>query len=443
MSADRELVARLRAEVAGRLAARNREDRDAGRERRAVPEQRRWGRQIATDLLDSYARERLAAGQDALSPDDEDDVAQAIDDSLFGLAALQPLLADESIENINANGCDECWITRADGTKERGPTLAGSDDELIELIRMVAAREGLSERRFDLGNPKLNVQLRDGSRLFAVMGVSRRPALSIRRHRFTKLSLDDLVGMGTLDVALRELLAAAVGPAKLNTVICGGTSSGKTTLMRAAASEIPPHERLVTIEDTLELGLDRHPELHPDVVALEVREENIEGEGAIDAADLVRMALRMDPDRVIVGEVRGAEVLPMLNAMSQGNDGSMCTIHANSSQGAFGRIAAYAVQAPERLAVEHTNVLIANAVDLVVFIGQDRVPGRRIARFVSSVREVLHAEGPMLVSNEVFRPGPDGRAVPGIPLRNETREALEAVGFDASVLERPGGWWDR
>jgi Flp pilus assembly CpaF family ATPase len=440
MTADRTLVERLRAEVADRLAAREEADGTARAERTAA-EQRRRSRQIASERLEAYARERLEAGKDALSADDEDEIARAIDDSLFGLAALQPLLEDESIENINANGCDECWVTRADGTKERGPPLAGSDAELVELIRMAAAREGLSERRFDLGSPKLNVQLRDGSRLFAVMGVSRRPALSIRRHRFTKLTLDDLVGMGTLDTALREFLGAAMGPAKLNTVICGGTSSGKTTLMRAAASEIPPHERLVTIEDTLELGLDRYPELHPDVVALEVREENIEGEGAIDAAQLVRMALRMDPDRVIVGEVRGSEVLPMLNAMSQGNDGSMCTIHSNSSQAAFGRIAAYAVQSPERLAVEHTNVLIANAVDLVVFVGQDRVPGRRIRRFVSSVREVLHADGAMVVSNEIFRPGPDGRAVPGVPLRHETREALMAVGFDPAVLDRPGGWW--
>jgi Flp pilus assembly CpaF family ATPase len=440
MTADRPLVERLRAEVADRLAAREEADGTARAERTAA-EQRRRSRQIASERLEAYARERLEAGKDALSADDEDEIARAIDDSLFGLAALQPLLEDESIENINANGCDECWVTRADGTKERGPPLAGSDAELVELIRMAAAREGLSERRFDLGSPKLNVQLRDGSRLFAVMGVSRRPALSIRRHRFTKLTLDDLVGRGTLDTALREFLGAAMGPAKLNTVICGGTSSGKTTLMRAAASEIPPHERLVTIEDTLELGLDRYPELHPDVVALEVREENIEGEGAIDAAQLVRMALRMDPDRVIVGEVRGSEVLPMLNAMSQGNDGSMCTIHSNSSQAAFGRIAAYAVQSPERLAVEHTNVLIANAVDLVVFVGQDRVPGRRIRRFVSSVREVLHADGAMVVSNEIFRPGPDGRAVPGVPLRHETREALMAVGFDPAVLDRPGGWW--
>lgn len=442
MSADRQLVTRLRNEVADRLAARNREDKQAGIDRMAIEDQRRFSRQVAADLLEHEAHQRIDAGLDPCSADEEDEIARAVDDALFGLGALQPLLEDPSIENINANGCDETWVTRADGTKERGPALAASDGELIELVRTAAAREGLSERRFDLGNPKLNLQLRDGSRLFAVMGVSRRPALAIRRHRFTKLTLADLVGMGTLDAALRDFLAAATA-AKLNVVISGGTSSGKTTLMRALASEIAPHERLVTIEDTLELGLDRYPELHPDVVALEVREENIEGEGAIDAADLVRMALRMDPDRVIVGEVRGAEVLPMLNAMSQGNDGSMCTIHANSSQGTFGRIAAYAVQAPERLAVEHTNVLIANAVDLVVFIGQDRAPGRRIRRFVASVREVVHADGPLVVSNEVFRPGLDGRAVPGVPLRHETLQALEDVGFDRAVLERADGWWDR
>ena len=442
MSVDRALVSRLRGDVADRLAAKVRADRETGAEPMELSAQRRYGRGVAATLLEEFARDRIDGGEAPLSTDDEDELARAIDDALFGLGALQPLLEDDTIENVNANGCDETWVTRADGTKERGPSLAASDDELVALVRTAAAREGLAERRFDLGSPKLNLQLRDGSRLFAVMGVSRRPSLSIRRHRFAKLTLDDLVGLGTLDAALRDFLAAAT-LAKRNIVISGGTSSGKTTLMRALASEIPPHERLVTIEDTLELGLERYPELHPDVVALEVREENVEGEGAIDAADLVRMALRMDPDRVIVGEVRGSEVLPMLNAMSQGNDGSMCTIHANSSQGTFGRIAAYAVQAPERLAVEHTNVLIANAVDLVVFIGQDRVPGRRIRRHVASVREVVHAEGPLVVSNEIFRPGPDGRAVPGAPVRHETLAALEAVGFVADVLDRAEGWWDR
>jgi Flp pilus assembly CpaF family ATPase len=434
------LVTRLRAEVAQRLAARQREDRDANRPRLGLDEQQLYARRVANEVLEDLAKERLDAGGAVLTADEEDEYAQAIDDSLFGLGRLQRLLEDESIENINANGCDETWITRADGMKELGPPLANSDAELIDLIRMAAARMGLSERRFDFGSPRLNLQLPDGSRLFAVMGVVPRPSLSVRRHRYTKLFLEDLVGLGTIDAGMREFLGAAVR-ARKNIIVCGGTKSGKTTTLRALANEIPAHERLITIEDTLELGLDKYPDLHPDVVTLEEREENIEGEGAINAADLVRWGLRMDPDRVIVGEVRGAEVLPMLNAMSQGNDGSMCTIHANSSSGAFGRLAAYAVQSPERLPLEATNLLVANAIDFVVYVGQQRTEGRAIRRYVSSVREVLHAEGPMIVSNEIFRPGLNRCAVPGVPIRSDTVEELEAAGYDTSYFNQAEGWW--
>ncbi len=229
--------------------------------------------------------------------------------------------------------------------------------------------------------------------------------------------------------------------ARKDLIVCGGVDAGKTTMLRALINEIDPAERLVTIEDNLELGLDRYPELHPDVVALEAREENVEGEGAVTLSQLVRWGLRMNPDRVIVGEVRGDEVLPMLNAMSQGNDGSMCTIHANSSLGAFGKLAMYAVQAPERLPLEATNLIVANAIDFVVFIGQRRAASGQLRRFVSSVREVVGADGPMVVSNEIFVPGYDGRAVPGSPLRAQTMDALREVGFDASVLSRPDGWW--
>ena len=146
----------------------------------------------------------------------------------------------------------------------------------------------------------------------------------------------------------------------------------------------------------------------------------------------------MSPDRVIVGEARGEEVLALLNAMSQGTDGSMATLHASSSKGAFSKLATYAVQAPERLALEATNLLVANAVSFVIHLAQQ---GQR--RFVSSVREVVDAEGPMVVSNEVFRPGPDGRAVPGAPLRADTLDQLAAVGFDPGLLERSQGWWER
>jgi pilus assembly protein CpaF len=150
----------------------------------------------------------------------------------------------------------------------------------------------------------------------------------------------------------------------------------------------------------------------------------------------------MNPDRVIVGEVRGHEVIPMLNAMSQGNDGSMCTIHANSSASAFSKLAMYAVQAPERLNLEATNLMVANAINFVVHIGTTAGGGEGgLRRFITSVREIVGAEGPLVVSNEVFVPGYDRRAVPGAPFRDSTLGELAQAGFDHTVMLRPDGWW--
>jgi Flp pilus assembly CpaF family ATPase len=177
------------------------------------------------------------------------------------------------------------------------------------------------------------------------------------------------------------------------------------------------------------------------VVAFQEREANVEGEGAISMAELVRWSLRLSPDRVIVGEVRGAEVIPMLLAMTMGTDGSLCTIHASSSKGAFGKLATYAAMAPERLGLEAANLLIAGAVHFVVHITQRSAPGEKTRRFVSSVREVTGAEGPHVVSNEIYAPGPDGRAVPASPIRGETLKELEAAGFDPELLSQPNGWW--
>ena len=438
MTLETAVVERLRARVLAGLSERQRADHGAGRRSLRGADEQALGRKLIADALDAEAADALAAGRPVRSPEEDDALAQAVFDSLFRLDRLQRLLDDSSIENINANGCDEVWVRYADGRRERVDAIASSDDELVELVRNVGARLGLGERRFDLGSPRLSLQLPDGSRLFAVMAVCARPALSIRRHRYLKVTCDDLVGMGTLDLALRELLRCLM-LARKSCVICGGTGAGKTTLLRAMAADIPPWERLVTIEDSLELGLERYPELHPDVVALEAREPNLEGQGGIGLAELVRWALRLSPDRVIVGESRGEEVLALLNAMSQGTDGSMTTIHASSSKGAFSKLATYAIQAPERLPLEATNLLVANAVDFVVFIAQD--PSGR--RFVSSVREVVDADGAMVVSNEVFRPGPGGRAVPGVPLRSETLDSLVEVGFDPELLQNPGGWWAR
>ena len=262
--------------------------------------------------------------------EEEEDLAAAVHAALYGVGRLQPLLDDPMVENVDINGCDRVFVGYADGRELMLDPVAETDEELVELVQTLAAYSGLSSRPFDTANPQLDLRLPDGSRLSAVMEVTKRPAVSIRRARLPKVFLSDLVGNGTIDQGLAAFLRAAV-VARKNIMIAGSTNAGKTTLLRALANEIPPHERLITVERALELGLDEFPDLHPNVVAFEERLPNSEGQGRISMAELVRRSLRMNPSRVIVGEVLGDEIVTMLNAMSQGNDGSLSTIHANSS----------------------------------------------------------------------------------------------------------------
>jgi Flp pilus assembly CpaF family ATPase len=433
------LTGRISAEVAHRLSAEAGLRQPSGVLASTVVDEvdrAVLGRTLIAEALQAETAAALREGRPVLDSEDEDKVANEVFASLFAMAGFQTYLEDPSIENINANGADEVFVRYADGARERVSPVASSDTELIDLVRTLAARVGVGERRFDLASPRLSLQLPDGSRLFAVMAVTGRPCVSIRRHRFMKVTLSDLVRLGTLDTGLSEFLAACV-IARKNLLITGGTGAGKTTMLRALCAEIDPSERLVTIEDALELGLDRDREAHPDAIAMQAREPNVEGEGEVSQAELVRWALRMSPDRVMVGEIRGAEVIPMCNAMTQGNDGSMATVHASSSKGAFSRLATYAIQAPERLPLEATNLMVAGAVDFVVHLGVD-VQGQRT---VSSVREVIDAEGSLISSNEIFRPGPAGRAVRGVPLRAESFDDLIAAGFDPTSLDRKDGRW--
>lgn len=424
---DENLVGDLRARIADRLVT----DGDVGLGR---DDERMLARHLLTGEFERLAATALREGGSPLASSEEDQLAHAVLDRLFALGRLQPLLDDDRISNIVANGCDRVFVDDLDGTKRQVDPIAASDTELIGLLREVGRRHGLSEREFNPSRPSLNLQLPDGSRLFAVAWVCDRPAVAIRRHRHLRVALADLIRLGTLDSSLAEFFAAAVR-ARCQIIVAGATGAGKTTMLRALAAEIPPEERIVTVETELELGLDRYLDLHPDAVALEARTANVEGVGQVSASDLVRMSLRMNPDRVIVGEVRGDEIIPMLNAMSQGNDGSMCTVHADSSGTVFNKLALYAMQAPERLPVEATNQLAAAAIDLVVFIAKTP-QGRRVA----SVRQVVGADDRTVITNELFAPGPDGLAVPAVPLPHDLAQTLAAAGYDSSRHDRRDGW---
>lgn len=437
MSADPRLVTPL-ARIVGEALANERIHRGTqGRPALAPTDEREYARDRIVRQLDAYATQQLSRGNTPLSVEAESELVEAVLAKVLGLGRIQPLLDEPSINDIHIRGNAPVWVKLTNGQRRQTSPVADTDEELVELIRMAATRMGRTERRFDAGNPELNLQLADGSRLFATMEVSSHPSVVIRKHRFELSSMRELEDRGLLDEGLSEFLSAAVR-AKRNIIIAGGTGSGKTTLLRALLNQAPPTERIVTIEDAYELGLDRFENLHPDYDMLQSRPANIEGQGAVSILDLARMALRMDPDRVVIGEVRGGEAFPMLMAMSQGNNGSMCTMHADSTRTIFPKLAAYVAMAETGLPVDTINLLIASALHLVVQI--DVING---IRRVSSVREVVDADGARIVSNEVYRPGPDGRAIPGYPMRDGSLEMLAAHGFDVNYMNKADGWWTR
>lgn len=390
-------------------------------------------RAVISTYLDRDATQRLLGGQSTLSPDEELEITRSTIDHFMGLGPLQRLLDDPDITDIHVRGTGPVWVKHRDGNRTELPSVVDSDDELIRLVRNASSRSSRGERRFDASTVECNLCLPDGSRLFAVMEVSASPSVVIRKHQFALSSLDELHQGGLLTDELGSFFRAAVR-ARRNIIVAGGTGSGKTTLLRALINEIPRNERIVTIEDAYELGIDRFADLHPDFDTLQSRPPNIEGRGEIALADLTRMALRMDPDRVVVGEVRGSEAFPMLLAMSQGNNGSMCTIHADSTRSVFPKLAAYVSMANTGLPVDVVNLVIANAVHLVVHI---ELTGG--VRRISSVREVVDADGPRIISNEIFEARDGGTAEVAYPMTGELRELLLEFGFDSSSSTRLRG----
>ena len=340
---------------------------------------------------------------------------------VLGLGKLEHLLDDEDVTDIHIRGNRPVWLKMRNGERRMSSPIVDSDDELVELIRRIASRMGHREQRFDPSQPELNLQLRDGSRVFAAMDISMHPTLVIRRHRFEFSHLTDLVQSKMMNGEVAQFLAAAVR-AKFNIIVAGGTGSGKTTLLRSLINEIPQNERIVTIEDAFELGLEHFEDAHPDHDSLQARSANSEGLGEITMSDLTRMALRMDPDRVVVGEVRGAEAFPMLLAMSQGNNGSMCTMHADSPRSVFPKLLAYVSMAQTGVPTESINLLIASSIHFVVHVqSHDNV------RIITSIHEVVQSDGIGISTNEIYsRQNPLHNFV---SLRLQTQEALTSFGF--------------
>ena len=391
-----------------------------------------------TDIAESIVRDfntsALMVGKARLSDEDEREFRAQVR-GIMGGGALVPLLEREDVENIHILGHDNVVLSLADGNRISAPPLAASEEELVMMIRHLAATAGHTSRRFDTAAPILDLRLASGHRLFAVTAVAERTSVVIRRHRMLQSSLESLEQYGTVTPEMTAVLRAAVRPPNpANMLVVGGTGAGKTTLLRALLSEVPQSDLIVTIEDTLELHL-RSSGLHERTLALETRTSNTEGMGEISMYDLCKAALRMSPDRVIVGEVRGGEVMQLLQSMGIGNDGSLGTIHAGSTRAAINKMLIYAQRSPDSPTPDSVLREIAEVLHLLVYI--KKLPDGR--RAITSIREVVSFEDGGVVTSEVFAPGPDGVGVYSTPFKadGEPLARLVAAGFDPAALGEP------
>jgi pilus assembly protein CpaF len=340
----------------------------------------------------------LAEDLVTLRPDQKDQVVNIILREAVGYGPLDPLLNDPSISEIMVNAADEVYVER-NGQMLRSQVRFDDIAQLMNVIRRMVASIG---RRIDESSPMVDARLPDGSRLNAVIppAATRGPALTIRKFRSFQMGLEDLVAEGTLSPAMAAFLQRAV-EGRLSILISGGTGSGKTTTMNVLGALIPHRERVVTIEDSAELQL-----AHPNVVALEYRPPNVEGKGELSIRQLLRNSLRMRPDRVLVGEVRDAAALDMLQAMNTGHDGSMSTIHANSAGDAFSRLETMVLGGSVDLPLSAVRAQIASAINIVV--QQGRLPDG--SRKILQIAELRGYQGDIPVLADIFRlvRSPDG-----------------------------------
>ncbi len=345
---------------------------------------------VARERVQKVLRDMLQKDNTPLTSGERDQIIAEVVDELFGLGPLEPLLADETIADILVNGCKNVYIERH-GRLEKTDVQFNDDQHLMRIIERIVSRVG---RRVDESSPMVDARLPDGSRVNAIIPplALDGPAVSIRRFGTDPLMASDLLEKGSMTPQMLDLLRLSV-QGKLNVLISGGTGAGKTTLLNILSAFIPKTDRIVTIEDAAELQLKQEH-----VVRLETRPPNIEGKGSIKQRQLVINALRMRPDRIVVGEVRGEEAMDMLQAMNTGHEGSMTTIHANTPRDALSRLETMVSMSNLNLPDKAIRQQMASAINLVVQC--NRMPDG--TRKVTSIAEITGMEGPTVTMQDLF-----------------------------------------
>ena len=372
------------------------------------------------NLVNKHVNELLGEERSPLSLKEKAEVTRQITDSVMGLSPLESFIRDPHVTEIMVNGASEIYVERGGKLFLTGVSFH-DDDQLLRTIDKIAGRVG---RRIDESSPYVDARLPDGSRVNAIIPPLSLdgPALTIRKFSAEPLVVQDLVDAGTMSAAVASFLQQCV-EGRLNILVSGGTGAGKTTTLNVLSSFIPVDERIITIEDAAELRLQQ-----PHVVRLESRPPNIEGKGSVSIRDLVRNALRMRPNRIVVGEVRGPEALDMLQAMNTGHDGSISTLHANSPRDALARLETMGMMAGVDFAVRAVRDQIYSAVDLLIHQARLRDGTRRITH----ITEVAGREGDVIQLQDVFLF--DFKA--GKDANGRFKGALQPTGFRPTFMEK-------
>jgi pilus assembly protein CpaF len=347
-------------------------------------------RNIVEQQIREVVENLLADEETPLSRWERNQIILEIQHETFGLGPIEPLIRDPSVSDILVNGARDVYVERR-GKLEQTNVIFRDDEHLRQIIDRIVSQVG---RRVDESSPMVDARLPDGSRVNAIIPplALDGPVLSIRRFAVDPYRMEDLLAFGTLTPALAEIITAAVR-ARLNILVSGGTGGGKTTLLNVLSNAIPNGERIITIEDSAELQLQQNH-----VVRLETRRPNIEGIGTVTQRDLVYNALRMRPDRIIVGEVRGAEVLDMLQAMNTGHDGSLSTVHANSARDALSRLETMVMISGVALPVTALREYISSALDMIIHVARLSDGTRKVIR----VSEVVGMEEAVITTQDIF-----------------------------------------